>query len=61
MLQVLLLHYNNIGNDKLHDQGGIDEDSDDDESSQSSGELSLGGLCVMSLSLAEWEVKFART
>ncbi len=37
-----------------------DEDSDNDEPSQSSGELSLGGFCVMSLALAEWEVKFVR-
>ncbi len=38
-----------------------DDSDDDDDSSLSSGEFSLGGLCVMSLSLAEREFKFVHT
>jgi hypothetical protein len=43
-------------------QACSDDDTDDDDvSSLSPGELSLGDLCVMSLALAECEVKFIRT
>ena len=39
----------------------ITDSDNSDESSISSSEISLGELCLVSLALAEREVKFART